>query len=171
MILSDRDIKALLRKKEMIIEPLEPGQIQGASVDLTLGNEFWFFKKSFIGKTIDISKTSFTDVLEHRISKKVTLRPQEMCLGITKEKITLPPYVMGILEGRSRYARLGLSVHITSSLIQPGSSNRQVLEIVNSSPSSLTIYEGLRISQAVFLKLSSPTSLPYAKHGKIAVRQ
>ncbi|MEM4366595.1 MAG: dCTP deaminase [Candidatus Anstonellales archaeon] len=171
MILSDRDIKSLLKKGEMCIEPLQPGQIQGASIDLTLGKDFWFFKKRLIGKTIDISKTPFTEVLEHRVAKKVTLKPQEMCLGITKEKITLPPYVMGILEGRSRYARLGLSVHITSSLIQPGSSNRQVLEIVNSSPSNLTLSEGLRISQAIFLKLSSPTSLPYAKHGKIAVRQ
>jgi len=78
---------------------------------------------------------------------------------------------MGTLEGRSRYARMGLAVHVTSALVQPGSDNHQVLEIVNFAPFPVTIREGMRISQIVFSKLDSPTSKPYAKYGKVAVKQ
>ena len=37
----------------------------------------------------------------------------------------------GFLEGRSRFARLGLMIHVTSAFVQPGVSNRQVLEMSN----------------------------------------
>ena len=94
-----------------------------------------------------------------------------MCLGITREKIRMPPDMIGTLEGRSRYARMGLAVHVTSALVQPGSHNRQVLEIVNFAPFPVTIREGMRISQIVFEMLDSPTGKPYAKFGKVAVRQ
>lgn len=53
------------------------------------------------------------------------------CLGITQEKICLSPEYCGLLEGRSRFARLGLFVHITAGFMQPGIENRQVLEIFN----------------------------------------
>jgi dCTP deaminase len=94
-----------------------------------------------------------------------------MCLGKTVEKITLPADMMGKLEGRSRYARMGISVHITSAVVQPGSDNHQVLEIVNMAPFTVVIHKGMRISQVVFKKLLSKSSKPYAKFGKIARRQ
>jgi dCTP deaminase len=94
-----------------------------------------------------------------------------MCLAKTKEKITLPGDIMGNLEGRSRYARMGLVIHITSALVQPGSSNHQVLEIVNLAPFPVKLHAGMRISQVVFEQLESKTSKPYAKYGKIARKQ
>ena len=78
---------------------------------------------------------------------------------------------MGNLEGRSRYARMGLVIHITSALVQPGSSNHQVLEIVNLAPFPLKLHAGMRISQVVFERMESDTSKPYAKFGKIAIDQ
>ena len=36
-------------------------------------------------------------------------------------------------EGRSRFARIGLFVHITAGFMNPGINNRQVLEIYNAS--------------------------------------
>ena len=40
MILSDRTIQALMDQGKLTITPLEPGQIQPASVDVRLGNTF-----------------------------------------------------------------------------------------------------------------------------------
>jgi len=94
-----------------------------------------------------------------------------MCLAISEEKITLAPDIMGRLEGRSRYARMGLAVHITSAVVQPGSDNHQVFEIVNSAPFTVVLHKGMRISQVVFYRLESPTSKPYAKYGKVARKQ
>lgn len=171
MILSDQDIKKLIKDGKIKIEPFEESQIGSASIDLTLGNEWSTFKKEFLGKTIDLDKTSFKESFDVKISPNITLAPGQLCLAITKEKITLPSDIMGKLEGRSRFARMGLIIHTTSALVQPGSSNRQVLEIVNLAPFPVTIHENMRISQVVLEKLESPTTKPYAKFGKIATNQ
>ena len=171
MILSDKDIKKMLENGKMKIEPLEMEQIGSASIDLTLSDEWHIFKKELMKKTVDLSKTGFQEAFRVKKSKSIILRPREMCLAKTVEKITLPPSVMGMLEGRTRFARMGLAVHITSTLVQPGSNNRQVLEIMNMAPFPVKLHAGMRISQVVFEKLKSPTSKPYAKFGKIAKKQ
>ena len=171
MLLSNTDIKEYLKKGRMKIRPLKEDQIGQASVDLTLGNKFWFFKEKHLSGSVDLSKVSFKDATRAVKANTIYLGPGEMCLGITKEKITLAPDLMGRLEGRSRYARMGLGVHITSALVQPGSDNHQVLEIVNNAPFTSILHAGMRISQIVFYQLRSASSRPYAKYGKIARRQ
>lgn len=171
MLLSNNDILEYMRKGKIKIHPFSPDQLGPASVDLTLSNKFWFFKSKYLGKKVDLSKVDFRESNHTVTTDTVVLAPREMCLGITQEKITLSPDVMGRLEGRSRYARMGLSVHITSALVQAGSDNHQVLEIVNHAPFTMVLHSGMRISQVVFYQLRSPTSAPYAKFGKIARKQ
>ena len=60
--------------------------------------------------------------------------------------------VLGFLEGRSRFARLGLMIHVTSAFVQPGVSNRQVLEMSNVSSRALEIVAGVRICQIVLMR-------------------
>ncbi len=169
MLLSNEDIKRYLKKRLIQIEP-EPAeeQIGPASVDLTLGDEFWIFNKNPKGKKIDIAKTNYAAVTKKVRAKFLVLEPGEIVLGKTVEKIKLPNNIAGRLEGRSTYARLGIAVHVTSSIIQPGSFNHQVLEIVNLSPNPIILRAGTRISQVLFETLASNTSKPYAKFGKIA---
>jgi dCTP deaminase len=169
MYLSDVDIKKAIKKGEIRIEPVSEEQIGPASVDLTLDNKWWFPKKRAL--PADLKKTSWEELMVKRIASRIELKPGELCLGVTKEKITLADNIIGKLEGRSRYARIGLSVHVTSALVQPGVSNHQVLEIVNNAPFPVILHEGMRVSQIVFARTKSKTSKPYRKVGKIAVRQ
>jgi|SRR3989339_820942 len=171
MVLSNRDIENAIRNKEIIIKPLEKEQIGPASIDLTLSKEWYFLKKEHVGARVDLNKLSFKTAYKKINANMAVLAPGDMCLGKTVEKITLAPDIMGRLEGRSRYARMGVIIHLTSALVQPGSSNRQVLEIVNLSPFTMILHEGMRISQVVFDRLDSKTTKPYAKFGKIAKRQ
>lgn len=174
MALSNEDIKKYMQKGLLRFEPsIEDGQIGPASVDLTLDGNFWTFKKKYAKskKPVDLSKTGFQEATEEKKGPSLTLPSGGMALGITKEKIFMPDDLIGTLEGRSRYARMGLAVHVTSALVQPGSENRQVLEIVNFAPFPVTIHKGMRISQVVFDKLESRTSKPYAKYGKVARKQ
>ena len=171
MLLSNSDIREYLKNGKIRIKPLKDEQISSASVDLTLGNKFWFFKEKYLGGMVDLSKTGFKEATCQINAGTVALGRGEMCLGITREKITLPADIMGRLEGRSRYARMGLGVHITSALVQPGSDNHQVLEIVNNAPFTSILHSGMRISQLVFYQLSSPSTKPYAKFGKLARKQ
>jgi len=171
MFLSDVDIKKAIKKGEIKIKPLKPNQIGQASVDLSLGNTFWFFKEKYLGTMVDLGKVDFKKATKKVTADTVVLAPGEMCLAISEEKITLASNIMGSLEGRSRYARMGLAVHITSAVVQPGSSNHQVFEIFNSAPFTMVLHKGMRISQVVFARTETPTSKPYAKHGEIARKQ
>jgi dCTP deaminase len=66
---------------------------------------------------------------------------------------------------------MGLIIHITAALVHPGSSNHQVLEIVNLAPFPVVLRSGMRISQILFEEMKTPTARPYAKFGQIARRQ
>ena len=59
---------------------------------------------------------------------------------------------LAFLEGRSRFARLGLMIHVTSAFVQPGVRNRQVLEMSNVSSEPLLIHAGVRICQLVLMR-------------------
>jgi dCTP deaminase len=170
MILSDKDIRRCLKRGVIkITPPPEDEQIGPASVDLTLSNEFWKSRRAR-GK-VDISKVGFSELMEYFRADEVELEPGAMVLGKTLEKIELPPNISGRLEGRSSFARLGLAIHVTSSFIQPGSRNHQILEIVNLSKHNMIIKAGMRLSQLIFEELRSGTSKPYSKFGRIARNQ
>jgi dCTP deaminase len=151
-ILVGNELKNAIDKGIIKVEPFDDSQIGPGSVDLTLGNDFRVFKKdSEIYKIKDNSNfEDITELISVKEGETITINPGEMILGITKEKITLPKNISGRLEGRSRFARFGLAVHVTASFMQPGISNRQVLEIVNFGHRPLALSPGTKICQFVF---------------------
>jgi hypothetical protein len=54
-----------------------------------------------------------------------TLGPGEFVLALTYESIKVPKNLIALVEGRSTYARMGLSMHQTAPWIQPGWSRRR----------------------------------------------
>ena len=74
----------------------------------------------------------------------------ETVLGMTRERITTAPGLCGWLEGRSRFARVGLLIHISASFMQPGLDNHQVLEMSNFGHLDLEIEPDTAICQFVF---------------------
>jgi dCTP deaminase len=151
-VLIGKEIEKALRKKQLVIEPFDKAQLGPGSVDLTLGNDFRVFKKQT--RTYHVKNESlFQDITRDVYIKDggyIVIKPGEMVLGITREKITLADNISGRLEGRSRFARFGLAVHVTAGFMHPGISNHQVLEIVNLGHSPLALYPGTRICQFVF---------------------
>lgn len=137
---------------KIVIDPFDRNRVGPASVDLRLGRKFRVFRK--IHDIFEVNDhadaRSITELVE--VEDRFVMMPQETVLGITMETITLPPYLCGWLEGRSRYARMGLMVHITASFMQPGISNRQVLEISNVSPVPLALKPGTPICQFIFAR-------------------
>lgn len=168
-ILSDVDIKKALKRGEIKIDP-QPAedQIGAGSVDVTLSNEFWKMKGGIERRTFDLKSVSQDDVYEEQKADAIIIRPRELILAKTLERITLPPNICGWIQGRSRYARLGITAHVASSFIQPGSDNRQVLEVVNLSPFPVTLHAGMRICQIIFEKTESRAERPYVKIGRFA---
>jgi dCTP deaminase len=151
-ILIGAEIQKALQDGSIRIEPLDPSQVGPGSVDLTLGNEFRVFKKtaSVYHVKNDSRFEDITTSVHVDNGAFVVIEPGEMILGITREKITLADNISGRLEGRSRFARFGLAVHVTAGFMHPGISNHQVLEIVNLGHSPLALYPETRICQFVF---------------------
>jgi len=146
-VLTKKEIQKLIKKKKVVIEPFDEKNIGPASIDLILDNKFRILTK---GKQIDIKNdTDYTKSTKLIIGKSIVMKPGDVVLGITKEKITLPSNVCGWLQGRSRFARLGLMIHISSAFVQPGVSNKQVLEIVNLSKRTIKLNAGIRFCQIV----------------------
>ncbi|GFO60223.1 dCTP deaminase [Geomonas silvestris] len=151
-ILVGEELRAAIRRGEVCVDPLEDSQIGPGSVDLTLGNDFRVFKKEagIYHVHNDSDFADVTDLVSLTDGEFITIAPCEMILGITRERITLSENVAGWLEGRSRFARFGLAIHVTAGFMQPGISNQQVLEIVNLGRGPLALYPGTRICQFVF---------------------
>jgi len=149
-VIARSELKKLIRAGTIRIEPFSDKQIGPASVDLHISNRFWVYDKVrdifHVTDRADYRKVT----REVRVKDYLVLMPGESVMGLTLERITLPDNICGRLEGRSRFARLGLMVHITASFMQPGISNHQVLEMYNASPMPLAIHPGTRICQFVF---------------------
>ena len=148
--------------RDVILEEIESGrlgvapfsreQIGPASIDLTLGDEIRVIVPGEAAIPIqeDVDYREYTRL--ERLDRPFELTPGSTIHGITREKLTLPPDMCGFLEGRSRFARLGLMIHVTSAFVQPGVSNRQVLEISNVAGRTLELHAGVRICQLVLLR-------------------
>jgi dCTP deaminase len=149
-ILTHDEILKEISAGNIVIDPFYAECVGPASVDLHLGNEFRVFRKShdIVRVTSDANYEEITDRI--LVEDRLLLMPQETVLGITEEKITLAPNLCGWLEGRSRFSRLGLLVHISASFMQPGIENKQCLEISNFSPTPLALYPGTPVCQFIF---------------------
>lgn len=153
-ILTSEEILREIREGHIVIDPFTEDMVSPGSVDLSLGNTFRTFIKlhDIYNVTDEADFNDITQLKEIRNGERFVLMPGETVLGITRERISLPPYLCGWLEGRSRFARLGLMVHITAGFMQPGINNQQVLEISNVSPAPLGLLPGTRICQFIFEK-------------------
>ncbi|HEY7161073.1 MAG TPA: dCTP deaminase [Acidobacteriota bacterium] len=149
-ILTHDEILKEISSGSIQIDPFYPECVGPASVDLHLGNEFRVFRK--VHDVVRVTPDSNYEEITERVMVEdhLLLMPQETVLGITEEKIVLASNLCGWLEGRSRFSRLGLLVHISASFMQPGIANKQVLEISNQSPMPLALYPGIAICQFIF---------------------
>lgn len=150
-ILSRDEILKLIRNGEIKIEPFDESQVGPGSIDLHLGNKFRVFKKThgIFHVKDDVDHKEITKLVEIKDGDYFLIMPGELVHGITKETIRLPENICGRIEGRSRFARIGLLTHLSSGFIQPGSENKVVLEIANLSPIPLALYPGVKICQVV----------------------
>jgi dCTP deaminase len=149
MILTHDVILRELASGRLSVDPLQPDQIGPASIDLHLGDEI----RVANGAPAPVPVTDAADYRDftepRRLDAPYLLEAGATIHGITRERIRLPEDVGGWLEGRSRFARLGLMIHVTAGFVAPGVDSKQVLEMSNVSGRPLTIHPGVRLCQIV----------------------
>lgn len=163
MVLSDRDIRNEL-KEELVIDPLNESNIEPASVDLLLGEDFKITSEGLhSGMYSDrvVSLSDDDDIIWKEQNKCITLDPDEFALATTKEHVKIPTNMVAHVLGRSSLGRLGISVHQTAGYIDPGFEGQITLELSNHGPAPVSLQSGQRICQIVFEYLSSEAEQPY----------
>jgi dCTP deaminase len=157
-ILGKNAILKEIQKGHIKVEPFNESMLGPASIDLHLSNAFRVFVHlpNELLLSGDIDFKAATKGLLIPEGQSLIIHPGQTILGITKERITLGNGLSGWLEGRSRFARVGLLVHISASFMQPGISNHQVLEMSNFGPIPLRIIPGTPICQFIFQRCEDP---------------
>lgn len=172
MVLSQPDLRKLVAEKKIVFVPeLEEDQWGEASVDLRLDFGFTILealpgiKISVAAGLGSVARAGFwkTKTLKERNEfgqrETITLSPRQLLLGMTHERVIVPPNLIAMVEGRSTYARVGLSMHETAPWIQPGWDGKIVLEMVNNGPLEIELTPLIdRPCQLSFMPLSSPLS-------------
>lgn len=167
MVLSDVDIRKSLAAGRITVTPALPeDQFGSCSVDFRLGNEFSIFEHSkhpFIDlrNRIEIEKLMRPILVPD--GEAFILQPREFALAITMEHLELADDILGRLEGRSSLGRIGIIVHGTAGLFDPGWSGRATLELSNLGIMPVALYPGMRICSMTFEELTTPSSMPYRR--------
>lgn len=152
MILSQPQIREEVEKNKIRFDPpLEKRQWGEASIDLRLGLKFTKLR-NVQGVTISMAKgissvantglwIEKTLKIKNEFDQAETFKlgPGEFILAQTYERIWIPNHLIALIEGRSTYARVGLSMHQTAPWIQPGWNGQITLEIRNSGPLTIEL--------------------------------
>src|SRR6266699_5350374 len=167
MVLSDVDIKRYIAAGKIRITPeLPPEQFGSCSVDFRLGAEFSVFEYSR-HPYIDLKdRGSIQDIMRKVVvpdGEPFVLQPRDFVLAITEETLDLSNDILGRLEGRSSLGRIGIIVHGTAGLFDPGWIGRATLELSNLGRMPVALYPGMRICSFTFEQLSSRVAVPYRK--------
>lgn len=168
-VLTRSEIHRLIEEGGLKIEPFDHAQVGPASIDLHLGSQFRVFRpvQRIFHVTEEADYSAVTDLVE--VEDSLLLLPGQAVHGVTLERITLPDNICGWIQGRSRFARIGLMVHVTASFMQPGQiATKQVLEMNNAGPIPLAIYPGTAICQIILEECSGRASYRGRFQGQVA---
>ncbi|MGO9307441.1 MAG: dCTP deaminase [Spirochaetia bacterium] len=157
MILSDETLRRMIAEKTIVVDPIEPYQVQPASIDLRLGRHFLKIDEN----TLE-SLTLDSELPYVRIEKdEIIIPPHSFLLATTVEFIRIPANVTAFVEGRSSIGRMGLFIQ-NAGWVDPGFEGNITLELFNANRLPLRLTSGRRICQIVFAFMDKATRTPYA---------
>jgi dCTP deaminase len=157
-MITNKELNDIISKGKLKVDPtIDNSSIGVSSIDLHLGDVITEIKK-FDGITIRPGKAYPDGIFNTTIvGNSLIIKPNELILALTKERLTMPLEYSGFVEGRSTYARFGISIHVTAPLIEPGFSGQITLEITNNGPNKVELVPNEdAICQLIFFSLSSP---------------
>lgn len=171
MKLSDRDIIEMMQARYLVVTPSPSwNNIQPASLDLHLGNEFLEYHRKNM-ETEDLDKV-FIDIRDEKTLPQSetfhlqddqyhVLWPQAFVLGTSREHIRVEGKIVGELHGRSTLGRLGILTHACAGLIDPGFQGHITFHIANVGPNPIKLFPGMKIAHVSFSSCHLPPARAY----------
>jgi dCTP deaminase len=166
MYLSDRDIKEAIKNGEIIIKDFSEERLQPASYDILLGNKFMIVES---GSTVAIDPVNkIYPKMREMILKDdehFVLHPGVSVLGTSVDYFGSEKFLVH-LSGKSSLARIGLIIHNTAGIINPGHFLNITFELCNLNQLPIILRPNMRIGQILFSKISSPPVKDYRTTGR-----
>lgn len=167
-LLVDHEIKKLLITDQLKVIPLIDldTQLGATSLDVRLGPTFQTYQPNQSGvvdftdnESVENVRTN-SSIIDLDFKEGIVIAPGQFVLAHTMEYIGLPENVAAQIEGRSSFARLGIQVHMTACLIDPGFHGSVTFEIFNAGPNPIRLFPGYRVGQLRFFHCKKPNK-PY----------
>lgn len=168
MILTDTDIQRAVSDGTLTISDFDPQRLQPASYDIQLGNTFELTDEN-VTHYIDPAEKIFARTREISVAdgEQFVLHPGVSVLGTSKDYFGSDTYLIQ-LHGKSSLARIGLLVHNTAGLINPGHFLHITFELCNLNKVPIILRPGMAIGQLTFSPLSSAPQQNYRETGRYA---
>lgn len=141
MILVDKQIRALVRDKQLIVDGFSLNNLGAVSYDLQIDKIITF---------TDETSAEYTDY---------ELSAGEYVIVKTKEKLQIPYNLLGKIEEKNSIMRMGLIV--AGPCYQPGHETYAYLRVLNISKQKIRLENGFKIAQIMFEELKTIPEVPY----------
>lgn len=165
MYLSDGALETRLEDGDLVVSPITDlaQQIQPASIDVRLDNDFLEFERTAAAyiDPAEVSSTDYTAKNTVEDGEDLVLQPGEFILGSTREYVEVPADLLMHVQGRSSIGRLGIAVHATAGIVDPGYKGKITLELSNVGVIPVALRPGMRIGQLLVSELTEPAERPY----------
>lgn len=188
MLLNDSEIRKFCEKREMI-QPFVPKLVRHEAVywddgeqipdakrvisyglssfgyDIRVADDFLVFDPIAAGGEIVDPKNLTQDAMQRVAGKGYAIiPPNSFALARSYEYMKIPENVLGVVYGKSTYARCGIITNVTP--LEPGWEGQITLEISNTTPLPAKIYAEEGLCQVLFLKGNRPRTTYADRKGK-----
>jgi len=141
--------------------------LSSAGYDVRCSNHFKVFTNVCPGGTgeaavVDPKNFDERTFVEHT-GDVCIIPPGGFVLTHTVETFNMPRNVLGIVLGKSTYARVG--VHCLATPLEPGWCGQLVLEFSNLTPKPVKLYADEGCAQILFFEMNEPPEVSYADRG------
>lgn len=154
-----------------MIEPCSPYQQRQGIIsygttsygyDMRIGNTFKVINHELVVDPKNMSEDDYNVIIENEV---FVIPPHTSVLAMSVEYFKMPQDVMGIVIGKSTYARCHLIVNCTP--LEPAWQGHLTIELTNPTANPIKIYVNEGIAQVIFLKGDEQCLINYAdKIGK-----
>ena len=167
MILNDREITRLAKEHAMI-EPFAEGAkrpgvisygVTSFGYDMRVADEW---KAFFLDAIVDPKNMQNTAIDIYPSEGVMIIGPGYFVLCRSVEYFRMPEDVVGVVVGKSTYARCGLIVNCTP--MEPGWHGHLTIELHNASQNDILVYPNEGIAQVMFHRGERP-AVTYADKG------
>jgi dCTP deaminase len=141
--------------------------LSSCGYDLCLGRRFLIFTNT-AGIVVDPKDFRKDRFVAHE-GDTCTVPPNSFALGESVEHLEIPRDMVGLVLGKSTYARCGICTNFTP--LEPGWRGYVTVEIANQTPLPGIVYAGEGIAQVLFLRLEAPPERDYQTKGGLYQNQ